>query len=1055
MRYISILLSALLLISAVALPAAAETETVELFVTLDGAPLADAAIAAGGAAAYAASPEGAAAIAAAQARLDTAADAVRAIGGELMGQSWFLSLSLGVRLRADRLDDLAAIEGVTGVEYISSHEALDAEEEEVPAVDDVPSISPVYAPDLLSLDELHADGVLGEGVLAAVIDTGFDLGHAVFDQPVGEHPALTLEDLTRLYPLLSINTRYTIAPELSSLYVSDKVPFAYDYTGLEADVQTADVHGTHVASILAGGDDAAGNHVGIAPAAQLLLMKVFSDGDQPTASDYAVYRAVEDAVLLGTDIISLSLGSAPGYPYATNTFSVYRHLEQARALGCVVVCAVGNDGAVGDGSAYDTARGIDFPLAANPDYGLVSDPASYPMTLAVGAYTPEQVLETGLGAGDGSLFAFTDSSVGQGFADMRFTDVLDGKTLAYTAVPGLGRADDYAGLDLTGKIALVRRGEITFTEKLLAARDAGAVGMICFNNEPGDEPFSMAFEEMPIPAVSITLADGERLRDASPDARTITVSASLIRMTEPDDAGRPASYSTVSSGLTIRPSVMAPGTIYAAVPGGGYRSIGGTSMATPVAAGLCALMLGERDRTDWDTAALDALMADLITTAAPILDESGHPYPVRVQGGGRVRPDALFAASTALRAVDGRGVIELGDDLPADGRFTLEVQLTNRSKQTKTYSITASVGSDDYFLLDEEGILTPFAADRAHIFREASVELGGWNLNRYAEDAMPYRLTLAPNESRILFISVSLSAAEVQEYNTYFKNGYYLEGYVWVETDDGESLSLPYLGFAGDFDALPYLDTFAYDGETAFYPQNYLFGHAGQNALNLGCSYYDENGTFRADLIAISPNGDGWLDEAKLSLHLLRNLYSFEIEVTDAAGEAVWCSKRAYYLTKTFLKNDDTLSAPILRAWNGADKDNLEYILPDGRYTITFRVFGMGDQVVEETTLPIVLDTAAPELTDTVIETREDGSRRLILTLRDDHYPMRAVLYRTAVDAYGRETDLYRDSHNISYREGRRSITLSYDLTGFAGDYLYLDVYDYAMNRTTYRVPLS
>ncbi|MBQ3125636.1 MAG: S8 family serine peptidase, partial [Clostridia bacterium] len=918
------------------------------------------------------------------------------------------------------------------------------------------AISPIYAPDLLGLDEVHAAGLRGEGVLVAVIDTGFDLSHPVFTMPAGTEPAMTIWELAEIWPLLSFNSRLFHAPQPAALYVSDKVAFAYDYVGTDIDVSAVDIHGTHVASILAGGADASGEFVGVAPAAQLALMKVFSDGDKAVASDYAVYRAVEDAVLLGADVISLSLGSAPGYPYATNTFSLYRHLEQAREMGCAVICAVGNDGAVGAGSVYDRAYEIDYPLAANPDYGLVADPASYATTLAVGAYTPDRVLQTGLGSGDGEIFSFTDSAVGQGFTDMRFDRVLAGQTLAYVAVPGVGAAADYAGLDLTGRLALVRRGEITFTEKLLAARDAGAVGMICYNNEAGDEVINMAFDEMPIPAVSITLAEGERLLGLVGEARTVTVSDDIVRLTEPEGAGRPASYSTVSSGTVIRPSVSAPGTVYAAVPGGGYRSVAGTSMATPTAAGLCALALGRRlaeEIEGWDTAALDELAAQLITTAAPMLDEEGYPYSVRVQGGGAVQAEAFLRSATALRASDGRGVIELGDGLADDGQFVLEFSLTNRAGVPVRYTVTASVGSDAYLLHGEDEAAV-FASDRMRVFTEAAVVLEGINVNRYADGVSGYTLTLAPGETRVLRASVTLSPEEAEEYRTYFVNGYYLEGYIWAESGEGEQLSLPYLGFAGVFAELPYLDNFGYDGGESFFPQNYLLGEASGKLLNLGVGYYGGDGVFRSDLIAISPDGDGWLDEAQVNLYLLRNLYSFEIEVTDASGVSVMHSKRSYYLPKTFLGEDDRLQASLMTAWDGRDDGNVDYIMPDGHYTVTFRVFGMGDVVEEEISLPIVVDTAAPELVKTEIS-EENGVRRLKLTLRDSHYPMRAVLYRTETDAYGREVDLYRDDHNISYREGRRSIALTYDITGLEVDYLYLDVYDYALNRHTYRVPLG
>lgn len=1045
MRYISLLPVLGLLLSALALPVSAHAEatrTIEVVVVLDEAGLYDAAMAAGSASAYAASADGASAIAAAMGELDATASAIAAMGGEVIGRSWLLSTSLGVRIAAGKLEALSALEGVASVECVLSRSACAVEADEASAVD------PLYAPDLLGLDDRHADGMLGAGVLAAVIDTGFDLAHPVFTMPAGVDPAMTAEEVAAALPAMSMSVRFNRTPPIEQIWRGAKVAFAYDYIGDDTDVAATDMHGTHVASILGGGADAAGDYVGIAPGAQLALMKVFSDGATPIASDYAVYRAVEDALLLGADIISLSLGTAPGYSFATNTFSLFRHLERARETGTLVICAMGNDGAVGPGSVYDTERDIDFPLAANPDYGLTADPASYASTLAVGAYTPDRVIETGFGAGDGTIFAYTDSAAGQGFPEMTFADVLAGQVLGYVNVPGLGEAADYAGLSPAGKLALVERGTITFEEKLAAAHAAGAVGMICYNNAGGDD-FAMAFTvDMPIPAISISREDGLRLRALSGEARTVTVSTDLMRLAEPTGAGKPADYSTVSSGLTMRPTVIAPGSIYAAIPGRGYRSISGTSMATPAVAGLCALALGAGRAAD-SAADLDALLADLITTASPIEDESGHPYPVRVQGGGAIDPEALFAQTSTLRAPDGRGLVELGDGLTS--RFGFDVVLSNPTAEAKTYAVTASLASDDYFLLDEEGTVTPFAADRAHVFAEAEVLIDGNRANRYAEDAQIYTLTLAPGERRTLKLALQLSEEEAAEYSRYFVNGYYLEGYVYVETDE-DCLSLPYLGFAGDFDALPYLDDFGYDGGRSYFAQNYLYAMAGEVPLNLGCNYYDENGSFRADLIAISPNGDGRLDAAQLNLNLLRNLYSLEVTITDRNGGDVQRAKRVYYLTKAFMTEAGELATTILHIWDGTDQDNADYVMPDGRYTATLRVFGTDETVVEEASLPIVLDTTPVKIVAQEIVEGADGTRRLYLTLHDDHYPMRAVLYRTEVDQYGRERDLYRDDHDISYREGRRDITLIYDITDFAGDYVYLDLYDYALNRETHKI---
>ena len=64
--------------------------------------------------------------------------------------------------------------------------------------------------------------------------------------------------------------------------------------------------------------------------------------------------------------------------------------------------------------------------------------------------------------------------------------------------------------DLTGKIALIRRGNCPFVDKVKNAQDAGAIGAIVMNNNPG-EPVAMGGTDasITIPAVMITQADGD------------------------------------------------------------------------------------------------------------------------------------------------------------------------------------------------------------------------------------------------------------------------------------------------------------------------------------------------------------------------------------------------------------------------------------------------------------------------------------------------------------------------------------------------------------------
>jgi len=79
------------------------------------------------------------------------------------------------------------------------------------------------------------------------------------------------------------------------------------------------------------------------------------------------------------------------------------------------------------------------------------------------------------------------------------------------AAAGLGRADEVARANLSGKIALIQRGELTFREKVEAAAAAGALAAIIYNNRPGTVPAATLAAPSRIPAVLITEDAGEQL----------------------------------------------------------------------------------------------------------------------------------------------------------------------------------------------------------------------------------------------------------------------------------------------------------------------------------------------------------------------------------------------------------------------------------------------------------------------------------------------------------------------------------------------------------------
>ena len=76
-------------------------------------------------------------------------------------------------------------------------------------------------------------------------------------------------------------------------------------------------------------------------------------------------------------------------------------------------------------------------------------------------------------------------------------------------VPGTGAAEDYEGLDVTGKIAVVQRGGTYYEVKARNAAAAGAVGLIVYNNQPGMVYMSMS--AWSIPVAFISQADGAYL----------------------------------------------------------------------------------------------------------------------------------------------------------------------------------------------------------------------------------------------------------------------------------------------------------------------------------------------------------------------------------------------------------------------------------------------------------------------------------------------------------------------------------------------------------------
>ncbi len=142
-----------------------------------------------------------------------------------------------------------------------------------------------------------ADGE-GNGIKVGVIDTG-----------IAAHPDLTID-----------GGRNTVTGE-------DPNDFRDNGEG----------HGTHVAGIIAAHGTPPSGVRGLAPGVVLRSYRVFGKG-QPGASNFAIAKAVDLASSDGCDLINMSLGGGPADD------ATQAAIADARARGCLLVIAAGNDG---------------------------------------------------------------------------------------------------------------------------------------------------------------------------------------------------------------------------------------------------------------------------------------------------------------------------------------------------------------------------------------------------------------------------------------------------------------------------------------------------------------------------------------------------------------------------------------------------------------------------------------------------------------------------------------------------------------------------------------
>ena len=630
------------------------------------------------------------------------------------------------------------------------------------------------------MDLSHEDlSYNGDGMVIAVIDGDFRLSHEVFaDYGLAETPALSAEDVAA----------FAASGGTAGVYVSPRVPFAYDYADGDGDVSLAqsDSHGTHVAALALGwAQDEDGNvrFQGAAPAAQLLAMKVFPDAPGASTDDAVITRAIEDAAALGADVINLSLGTPAGFVEDTALTEIYHNIfASLHERGVAVCCSAGNNAV---STAYDEEGDL-LPSGAYTDYGMAAAPGSYPGALSVAAADAAYYAALGcIAAGDRKI-PFNDGAAAEGFTLPALLS-LAGQTLPLVSVPGLGTPEDFAEVDAAGKVALVARGELTFTEKAANAAAAGAVACLVINNEP--DAITPSLDGGTIPCAAVSREDGAYLRalaEAGDAAVTILDEVIAKPYAEEPTVSSFSSWGPVGE-LHLVPHMTAPGGgIFSASAGGDaqYVTLSGTSMASPSAAGAFAVVLEAlRDRGLTGEEALSMAEGLLEGTARILTDEVGTPLSPRQQGAGLIQVSAALEAPVVLS----KPLAELGDS--ERGRFTLRLTFQNLSGEDVT--------------------LTPDLTALTDAFAEAEGAyyslLSPLDITEHVSVAGPQAVTIPGGGSASAAWTLSVDSALRQELAAVYPNGFYVDGFMTFTAPDGFSLHAAFLGYCGDWDAAPIL----------------------------------------------------------------------------------------------------------------------------------------------------------------------------------------------------------------------------------------------------------
>ena len=756
-------------------------------------------------------------------------------------------------------------------------------------------------------------GFAGEGTVVAVIDSGIDPEHRDYKITDAKTAELTQSEVNQAI------TSFGLPGE----YVNEKVPYAYNYYDENDDIKDdspgASMHGQHVSgTVAANGDLENGGIKGVAPEAQILGLKVFSN-DPNYASTYGdIYiKAIDDAIKLGADVINMSLGSTAGFVDADSPEQ--QAVQRAVDNGIFMSISAGN-------SAY-FGHGFDLPTASNPDTGVVGSPSVSPGSTSVASLENNQI----------QVDAFRLGTQKIGWKKQDGPQFKDG---TYDIVfVGDGQPENYEGKDVKGKLVLAVRDDAYYYANIQkTAETQGAAGVLIRPRIDHGDYTSMALNNPIIPIASLSIKDGNDLRDRLLKDGAASVTFASERMSVNNrSAGAMSDFTSwgVTPNLDFKPELSAPGgQIFSTLNDNQYGLMSGTSMAAPHVAGGAALVLERVDRDFKLSGKARVTMAKnlLLNTSKPVTDigpynqelKQSLPYSPRRAGAGLMQLHAAVTSpAVAYEKSTKEAKVALKELSKSKASFTVVVE--NMSNEALTYDVAASLQTD-LAVKNKDGIVQN--AMEAQALEQAIVKINGSNTNK---------VTLKAKQKKEITVSIDVSKAKVLNPDTLegtvsaksvFENGYFVDGFLRLTdpsgTDGHPSLVVPFVGFEGDWGKAPIFDETIY-GEGAFYG---VSGLVDANGNYLG-EKLDES--VASEAVAISPDGDGSKDTATPVFSLLRNAKDVKYRIVDEKGNVLRTLKMEDELRKNYFDGGkgDYYYYAADNAWDGQLNGKLA---PKGTY---------------------------------------------------------------------------------------------------------------------------